>query len=397
VSAVAEVPSLAASALPLALYAHFPWCVAKCPYCDFNSHGLRGELPEDAYVDGLLADLDHELACAPEPRPVVSIFLGGGTPSLFSDRAIGRFLEGVAARLTLADDIEITLEANPGTVDAGHFAGYRAAGVNRLSLGVQSLDDAMLRRLGRIHDGAAARNAVDLARRAGFDNLNLDLMHALPEQTLAQAMEDLEQALALAPEHLSWYQLTLEPNTPFAARPPALPDPDTAWDMQEAGQLRIAAAGFVQYEVSAYARAGRCARHNLNYWSFGDYLGIGAGAHGKRSFVTADGGLCVERRARRRDPRAWLAGAGGEVAVHGSQIVSAAELPFEYALNALRLPQGFSLAEFSRATGESAAALALPMARGLAAGLLEPVPGRVQPSDRGRALLNDLLQLFMVE
>jgi putative oxygen-independent coproporphyrinogen III oxidase len=260
--------------IPLSLYIHFPWCVQKCPYCDFNSHPLRGELPEDAYIDALLRDLDFELSDGAEPRPLISIFMGGGTPSLFSDRSIGRLLEQLNRRLAFADDIEITLEANPGTAEAGHFRGYRAAGVNRLSMGFQSLDNTQLRRLGRIHSADEAVAAYRLARAAGFDNVNLDLMYALPQQQTGDALRDLEQLIALRPDHLSWYQLTLEPNTEFGRRPPPVPDDEAAWAMQEAGQQRIAAAGYRQYEVSAYAQPGRESRHNRNYWEYGDYLGI---------------------------------------------------------------------------------------------------------------------------
>lgn len=269
--------------IPLSLYLHFPWCVRKCPYCDFNSHVLRGEVPEDDYIDALLRDLDFELALQSESRPLLSIFMGGGTPSLFSGRAMKRVLGEVQKRLAFADDIEITLESNPGTVDEAHFAGYREAGINRLSIGVQSLDADRLKALGRIHDPAQARRAVEIARRSGFSNINLDMMYALPQQTLEQAKTDLQGLMDLAPDHISYYQLTLEPNTEFAARPPPLPDDDTAWAMQEHGQQLLASQGYAQYEVSAYAQAGRQSRHNLNYWRFGDYLGIGAGAHGKRT------------------------------------------------------------------------------------------------------------------
>ncbi len=281
-------------AIPLSLYLHFPWCVQKCPYCDFNSHALRGAtpaLPEDAYVEALIRDLDYALREAPETRALASIFMGGGTPSLFSGRAIGRVLDAVQQRLAFAADIEITLEANPGTADAAHFAGYVAAGVNRLSIGVQSLDDAQLKRLGRIHGRAEAIRAYELARAAGFSNVNLDLMFALPQQSLADALRDLRGALALAPEHLSYYQLTLEPNTEFAARPPPLPDDELAWDMQAEGQALLADHGYRQYEVSAYGQPDRAARHNLNYWSFGDYMGIGAGAHGKRSDASSQSAI----------------------------------------------------------------------------------------------------------
>ena len=377
------------AAIPLALYLHFPWCVQKCPYCDFNSHGLRGAVPEDAYVDALIRDLDFELA-QPEPRPISSIFMGGGTPSLFSGRAISRVLDAFAARLHFAPDIEITLEANPGTVDAGNFRDYRAAGVNRLSIGVQSLDDTMLKRLGRIHGHGDVVKTVDIARRAGFDNLNLDLMYALPQQTEAEATADLRAAIRLAPEHLSYYQLTLEPNTAFAAQPPPLPDDDSAWTMQLAGQALLADAGYAQYEVSAYATAGRQCRHNRNYWQFGDYLGIGAGAHGKRTFV--DG---IERRARHKLPRSFQAGAGSIDAIQEQCRLDAAELPFEFVMNALRLNEGFTAELLESRTGLAFAALADTLSALAAKGLVEQVNGHHRPTSLGRAHLNTLIAEFL--
>ncbi|HEX4871254.1 MAG TPA: radical SAM family heme chaperone HemW [Nevskiaceae bacterium] len=385
---------MAPAVLPLAVYLHFPWCVRKCPYCDFNSHALRGEVPEADYVAALLRDLDHELAQRPEPREVVSVFLGGGTPSLFSGAAIGAVLEGLSQRLRLVSEVEITLEANPGTTDEGHFRDYRAAGVNRLSLGVQSLDGEQLRKLGRIHDAAAVGRAVRAARAAGFERLNLDLMFALPGQTLAAAEADLAAALAFEPEHLSYYQLTLEPNTEFAARPPLLPDDDSAWAIQEAGQARLAAAGYAQYEVSAYARPGQRCRHNQVYWTFGDYLGLGAGAHGKRSFWR-EGEWVIERRARHKHPRGYLGAAGSEAAVQESREIPAAERPFEYLMNALRLHEGFDLAHYEAATGLPRASLAPGLAAAGQQGLVEIVGEQVRASLRGRQYLNALLRLFL--
>lgn len=378
--------------IPLSLYLHFPWCVRKCPYCDFNSHAARGDIEEDRYVDALIRDLDYELAAAPLafPAPLVSIFAGGGTPSLFSGRAIGRVLEAVAVRLPFAPDIEITLEANPGTADAGNFREYRAAGVNRLSIGVQSLDDIQLKRLGRIHGRDEAIAAYKTARAAGFDNINLDLMYALPQQTAEQALADLSAACALAPEHLSYYQLTLEPNTEFAAHPPLLPDDEAAWDMQLAGQALLAGQGYAQYEVSAYARPGRQCRHNRNYWEFGDYLGIGAGAHGKRS-----GAGGIVRRARHKHPRAYLEGAGGAAAIQEDKPVAVAELPFEYVMNTLRLNQGFTRAGFERRTGLEAAALDAALNQARQKGLIEEAGGQVRASAFGRAHLNALLREFL--
>ena len=381
---------------PLALYVHMPWCVKKCPYCDFNSHGLRGEPPPyAAYVDTLLADLDADLAdfgAAAQGRPIVSVFFGGGTPSLFEPAHIARFLDGARARLPFADDCEITLETNPGTVEHGRFDGYLAAGVNRLSFGVQSFDDDKLRRLGRIHSAAEAEAAVKSAQDAGYANLNLDLMYALPQQSLEGALADVERAVALAPTHLSHYQLTLEPNTAFAANPPPLPDDDHAWAMQEACEARLAQAGYGQYEVSAYARPGRHCRHNLNYWEFGDYLGIGAGAHGKLTDVAAGQ---VRRRWKSRHPRTYLEAAGGPGRIGGDGPVAPAELPFEYMLNALRLYHGVPLDAFGDRTGLPVERIAPALAQARACGWLRDVPGRLQPSPLGQRFLNDLIGLFL--
>lgn len=376
--------------IPLALYVHFPWCVKKCPYCDFNSHGLRGEVPEREYVDALLRDLDYELSRTPDPEPLTSIFMGGGTPSLFSAGAVGRVLEETARRIAFAPGIEITLEANPGTADAANFRGYRAAGVNRLSIGVQSFDAGALKALGRIHGPEEARRAYALAREAGFDNVNLDLMYALPQQSLAQAQADLREAFALAPEHLSYYQLTLEPNTEFHAHPPPLPEHDAAWEMQEQGQDMLAAQGYGQYEVSAYARGAQRCRHNLNYWEFGDYLGIGAGAHGKHTT-----GSLITRRARHRHPRTYLDRAGSAAAVQEERAVPVTDLPFEYAMNALRLNEGFRLPAFEHRTGLPVSTLDRPLAQALGRQLVERDGDCVRASRRGRELLNQLTGLFL--
>ncbi|WP_428311023.1 radical SAM family heme chaperone HemW [Hydrocarboniphaga sp.] len=380
---LAQAPALDASQIPLALYVHFPWCVRKCPYCDFNSHAVRGEIPEDAYVDALLRDLDFEL---PQPRDIGSIFIGGGTPSLLSGRALARFLDSAAKKLRFASDIEITLEANPGAVDEAHFRDYRAAGVNRLSIGVQSMDAAQLRRLGRIHDPAAVHSAVAVARRAGFDNLNLDLMFALPQQTPAEADADLAAALALEPEHLSYYQLTLEPNTEFAARPPPLPADDDAWTMQQQGVARLAAAGFTRYEVSAYARAGRRARHNLNYWRFGDYLGIGAGAHAKLSDERG-----ARRRARHKHPKTYIETAGTARMLQEDRLVGHDELVFEFCMNALRLDQGFEWRDFETRTGLNRAVIEQALAAAQRKGLVELGEAGVVPTTLGLQHLNTLL------
>src|ERR1700733_8857798 len=314
---------LAPESIPLSLYVHIPWCVRKCPYCDFNSHNAPENLPQQDYVDALSRDLEQDLPLA-QGRMLQSIFFGGGTPSLFTPDTIAKIIDDVSARLRLADDVEITLETNPGTVEHGPFAGYRDAGVNRISFGVQSFDDSALKRIGRIHDASEAERAVKMAQDAGIDNINLDLMYALPQQTIDGALADVEKAIALQTPHLSHYQLTLEPNTPFAANPPPLPDDDSAWDMQEACQSRLAAAGLNQYEVSAYARSGKHCRHNMNYWQFGDYLGIGAGAHGK--ITNADGG--VRRRWKVRAPRGFLEHAGTQRGIGGDDAIPLERLPF---------------------------------------------------------------------
>ena len=380
--------------IPLSLYVHMPWCVSKCPYCDFNSHGLRGIEPDHAgYVDALIADLDADLDDFGEAvgdRRIISVFFGGGTPSLFPPTQIGRLLDAARQRLRFASDAEVTMETNPGAVEHGRFEDYRDAGVNRLSFGVQSFDDAMLRRLGRIHGAAEAEHAFTQARAAGFDNINLDLMYALPGQALAGALEDVERALALAPEHVSHYQLTLEPNTAFAAHPPVLPDEDAAWDMQEACQERLAAGGYRQYEVSAYAREGRRCVHNLNYWRFGDYLGIGAGAHAKIS-LDRD----VRRRWKLRHPRSYLEAAGTAARIGADQPVARDDLPFEYMLNALRLVEGTPLAEFPERTGLPLADLVLPLKQALDRGWLDPAPGSLRATPLGQRFLNDVISLFM--
>jgi oxygen-independent coproporphyrinogen-3 oxidase len=381
---------------PLSLYIHMPWCVKKCPYCDFNSHGLGGTPPRYAdYIDDLLADLDADradFAQALDTRPVISIFFGGGTPSLFAPELIERLLDGVRARLPIASSAEITLETNPGTVEHGRFDGYLAAGVNRISFGVQSFDDDKLRRLGRIHSAAEAETAVKLAQDAGYTNINLDLMYALPRQTLDGALDDVRRAVALAPAHISHYQLTLEPNTVFAANPPPLPDDDRAWEMQEACQAQLAAAGYAQYEISAYAKAGQRCAHNLNYWRFGDYLGIGAGAHGKLS--DACNGQ-IRRRWKDRNPRSYMANAHSAARIAGDTLVSPAELPFEYMLNALRLVDGVPTAEFAERTGLEPNCIAPALADGYRRGWLHADPSRLHTTDLGQRFLNDVITSFM--
>ena len=377
---------------PLSLYVHLPWCVRKCPYCDFNSHEGRGALPFAAYVDALIADLDHDLPLV-WGRTVQTVFFGGGTPSLFPAAAIDAFLQAAGARLRFAPGLEITLETNPGTAEHGRFEDYRAAGVNRISFGIQSFDDGCLRRLGRIHDSAQAEAAVKLAQDAGFDNFNLDLMYALPGQTLAMAELDVERAIALQPTHLSHYQLTLEPNTVFAARPPAgLPDDDASWDMQEHCQVLMAEAAFAQYEVSAYARAGHQCAHNLNYWRFGDYLGIGAGAHGK---LTLGGEQSILRRWKVKHPADYLLKAGSAAAIGGDETLEPLRRPFDYMLNALRLVDGFPLSGFESSTGLPRVAIASELAIATQRGWIEAKQDRIVPTELGRRFTNDVVALFL--
>jgi len=375
---------------PLALYVHFPWCVRKCPYCDFNSYTLQGELAAGPYIERLTRDLEAQAGEA-AGREVGSVFLGGGTPSLFTPEAIARLLAAARRTLALARDAEVTLEANPGAIERGAFREYRAAGVTRVSLGAQSFDAARLAALGRIHSPAETRRAAGELHAAGLDNFNLDLMYALPGQEPAGALRDLEEALALAPAHLSHYQLTLEPGTVFAAQPPMLPDEDQAALMLEECGARLAAAGYARYEVSAYARPGRQCRHNLNYWRFGDYLGVGAGAHGKLSLPERGE---VVRTVQPREPRRYLAAKPGELA---RRVVPQAELPFEFMLNALRLTAGFALGDFTARTGLGAEAIAAPLAALLSRGLLERTAEGFRPSDLGLRFLNELLLEFMAE
>jgi oxygen-independent coproporphyrinogen-3 oxidase len=365
--------------------------VRKCPYCDFNSHALPDPLPEAAYVDRLLRDLEQETAALTCEQPLTSVFIGGGTPSLFSGQSIARLLGGVRNLIEVATDLEVTLEVNPGTADRGRFEAYREAGVNRLSIGAQSFSTGLLERLGRIHDPAQIRSTVSQARRADFTSLNLDLMYGLPGQTLAQASRDLEEALALKPEHLSYYQLTLEPNTAFHCAPPPLPDEDLTADMHLQGLQMLASTGFAQYEISAYARAGHHCRHNLNYWRFGDYLGIGAGAHGK---LTDTARNQAERRWKLRHPAAYLDPVNSGRLVGGRRTLSAADLVLEFAMNALRLQEGFDCALFERRTGLRFARIVPGVDEACAAGLLFRDGDRIGPTELGQRFLNDLLNCF---
>jgi oxygen-independent coproporphyrinogen-3 oxidase len=375
---------------PLSLYVHLPWCVRKCPYCDFNSYEARGEVPDRDYVDALLRDLDAEaeLACA---RSVQSIFIGGGTPSLFSGAAIRRLIDGIRARIAVAADAELTLEANPGSVEAGRFAVFREAGINRLSIGVQSFRDPQLAVLGRVHDGAEAVLAFQTARRAGFDNVNLDLMYGLPGDDLAGALADLERATELGPAHLSWYQLTLEPNTAFHRRPPALPAEDAVIEIEERGRSLLAAQGYGRYEVSAYAAPGRRCVHNLNYWQFGDYLGIGAGAHGK---ITLPGERAIARRAKLRNPRTYMEQAGSAAAATLERI-DAEQLTVEFMMNALRLADGVSAACYPERTGQPIDAIAAPVGDAVRRGWMSADAGVLKATPAGLHVLNSLLALFV--
>ncbi|MCW9089104.1 MAG: radical SAM family heme chaperone HemW [Gammaproteobacteria bacterium] len=378
---------------PLSLYIHFPWCVRKCPYCDFNSHEPHGAIPEQRYIDALLADLQQQLP-AVWGRPLESVFIGGGTPSLLSPEAIERLLSALRAMLGLGPDIEVTLEANPGTLEQGRFAEYRAAGINRLSIGVQSFDEEKLRRLGRIHSRREALRAAEAAHAAGLENFNLDLMFGLPGQSPAQARADVAQAITLEPAHISWYQLTIEPNTAFAHAPPVVPEDDALWAIQQLGQETLAAAGYVQYEVSAYAREGRRCRHNLNYWQFGDYLGIGPGAHGK--LTDAPQGR-VERQWKQRHPQAWLESAAGADVVAGRRTLGREDLVLEFMMNALRLREGFASALFQAHTGMPISTVEPALREAERKGLLQWQLQRVLPTERGHNYLNELLQLFMPE
>lgn len=379
--------------LPLSLYIHIPWCVRKCPYCDFNSHGLRAPMPESEYVTALLADLDGDLrdfGDALAGRDIISVFFGGGTPSLFAPDSIAAILDGAHARIPLAHGCEVTLETNPGTVEHGRFDGYLKAGVNRISFGVQSFDDEKLGALGRIHSASEAEAAIKQAQDAGYANINLDLMYALPRQTLDGALADIERAIALGPTHISHYQLTLEPGTPFAKRPPPLPDHDAAWDMQEAGQARLAGTGYAQYEVSAYAQPGRRCRHNLNYWGFGDYLGIGAGAHAKLTDARR-----IHRRWKARSPRAYQQHADTPQRVGGDETVAPEQLPFEFMLNALRLNEGVPLADYSARTGLPVETISAPLREARRRGWLIDDPVRLQATPLGLRFLNDLIETFL--
>ena len=384
----------------LSLYVHLPWCVRKCPYCDFNSHQLKSAAPDGSYIDALIRDFDMELPRA-KGRRIDTVFFGGGTPSLFQPEDFARLLRALRQRIAFADDVEVTLEANPGTIERGRFSGYRDAGINRVSLGAQTFGPRALELLGRIHSAEDTHRAVEELRAAGLDNFNLDLMYALPEQSLEEAVRDVRIACELNPAHISYYQLTLEPGTVFHARPPKLPDEDAAWAVQTAGQKLLADAGYVQYEVSAYARPGRRCRHNLNYWLFGDYLGLGAGAHGKLSLELP---RRILRTVKPKQPREYQdqirsagLGAGGAApgAIGESSFIAPADLPFEFMLNALRLNEGFTVQDYRRQTGLEMDSVAPKLDHACGRGLLESREDGWRPTELGRRFLNDLQGSFL--
>jgi len=387
---------------PLSLYIHIPWCIRKCPYCDFNSHQAKDDIPEADYVAALREDLLFDKTLA-QGRKLTSIFFGGGTPSIFSAKAIATILQDAEAIIGFEPDIEITLEANPGTFEQEKFSGFRAAGVNRLSIGIQSFNDVQLKALGRVHDRNEALRAADVARKAGFDNINLDLMHGLPQQTLADAQADLAQAIALSPEHLSWYQLTIEQNTHFYSAPPILPEEDILVDIQDAGFEQLAHAGYRQYEISAYAKNNQRARHNINYWEFGDYLGIGAGAHGK---ITLPEQQEILRLWKTRLPKHYLESSQKITAhVHGHQnayagggeLLSPNALPLEFLMNALRLNEGAPENYFSQRTGLALSALEPHWQELTQKGLVENINHRLRTTDLGRRFLNRVLETYTAE
>ncbi|EKO3975674.1 radical SAM family heme chaperone HemW [Vibrio fluvialis] len=382
----------------LSLYVHIPWCVQKCPYCDFNSHALKADIPEEEYIDALLEDLDTDIEryqLAGDPRLLHSIFIGGGTPSLISADGIGRLLRGIEARIAFKPDIEITMEANPGTIEAERFVGYRHVGVTRISIGVQSFEPEKLSRLGRIHGRDEAVNAAKLAHQIGLNSFNLDLMHGLPDQTLDQALADLDRAIELAPPHLSWYQLTIEPNTMFYFKPPTLPDDDALWDIFDLGHQKLTEAGYVQYEISGYSKPGYQCQHNLNYWRFGDYLGIGCGSHGKLSF--ADGRIV--RTTKVKHPRGYLAAYQNlaKPYLDSEQLVEDVDRPFEFFMNRFRLIEPCPKADFSATTGLPISVIQPTLDWTIEQGYLSDNDTHWQITEKGKLFLNDLLAAFMAE
>lgn len=376
---------------PLALYVHIPWCVRKCPYCDFNSHAQKGELPEAQYIDALLKDLQQDLPLV-WGRRLSSVFIGGGTPSLFSPRSLDDLLSGIRALMPLAPEAEITLEANPGTVEQDKFAEYRTLGINRISIGIQSFDNSALNKLGRIHNAKEAFRAVETAQRAEFENINLDLMFGLPDQTLAMAGKDVREAIALQPTHISYYQLTIEPNTLFHARPPELPDDERIWEYQVQGQDLLAESGYAQYEVSAYAQENKQCRHNLNYWQFGDYLGIGAGAHAKISDANRQ---TITRYAKLRHPTEYMDKAEQPARLALANTLTKKDVVLEFMMNAMRLLQGVKETVFEQHTGLAFDQIDEQLNLAQERGLLQKVQGYIQPTKHGQRYLNDLLEMFL--
>lgn len=376
---------------PLSVYVHLPWCVRKCPYCDFNSHALKEDLPENLYIEALMRDLEQDLAKI-WGRQVISVFIGGGTPSLFSAEGIDQLLSSLRARLSINANAEITLEANPGTVEQARFSEYHSAGINRLSIGVQSFNDDHLQSLGRIHDRREAIRAAEIAHAAGFNNFNLDLMFALPGQTMITAQKDVAIAIDLEPSHISYYQLTLEPNTLFYNQPPTLPNEETAWQIQRAGQEQLAEASFHQYEVSAYARPGQQCRHNLNYWQFGDYLGLGAGAHGK---ITDAAQQTITRTAKCRHPQEYIETAGSLISIQTERVVTQQEVGLEFMMNALRLTDGFETSLFPEHTGQPVTLVEKPLKQAEELELIEWANNKITPTEQGRRFLDDLVALFI--
>jgi len=376
---------------PLSLYIHIPWCVRKCPYCDFNSHEVRADVPEEPYIAALIADLEQDLPTV-WGRTVESLFIGGGTPSLFSARGIAQLLSEIRARIPLKPGAEITLEANPGTVDQARFAGFREAGINRLSMGIQSFQDDLLAAIGRIHGGSEARDAITAALRAGFENINLDLMFGLPAQTTAQALLDLRTAVELQPAHISFYELTIEPNTRFYRQPPQRPDDDILWEIQTAGRSLLDDAGYQRYEVSAYAQPGRQCRHNLNYWQFGDYLGIGAGAHSKISSAATQ---TITRTLKVKHPRAYLDATSNDARIGSRNELSVDDVILEFAMNSLRLDCGFTRSAFAAATSLPCAVIETQVHTAIGHQLLTDDNGIIKATAKGQRYLNELLQLWM--
>ena len=374
---------------PLSLYIHIPWCIKKCPYCDFNSHAVKGDTPEAAYIDALLKDLVKDVQRYAITRPITSIFIGGGTPSLFSPESINRLLRGIEQQLTLKSDIEITLEANPGTFESHKFAEFRALGINRLSIGIQTFNDTLLTRLGRVHSGGEALKAAEIAQQSGFDNFNLDLMFGLPGANPDDSQSDVATAISLKPTHISFYQLTLEPNTYFHKFPPQLPNDELIFDTQKRGQQLLAAHGYQQYEVSAYSQSGLQCKHNVNYWQFGDYLGIGAGAHGK---ITQTLPQAIIRTVKPKSPEQYLSDThkqGSATAIHVT------ELPLEFIMNQLRLKQGFTAENYFSSTGLSITTLEPALSASLQQGLLSYEQGRYLCSEQGWNFMDNILEKFM--